>query len=75
MSIRFFLVDGTMQERYLWARRLQIELEAIRLINSPKDIYGFQGGEIIFGQTGQSEGMSDILAYARTHDIRTFQDS
>lgn len=70
MSTNYFLVSGTYHELRNIAREKNINPQKIRLINHPEDIYGFRDGEIIFGYTGSSRFLDDILAYARTHGFK-----
>lgn len=66
---RFYLLDGTRQELLHIARERGINPNDIRAIRSPKDIYGVQGGEIIFGHTGVTQDRGEVINYARTHNI------
>lgn len=73
-SNQYYLVCGTMQELHLIARERNIDPRSIRLVRRTSDIHGYRGGKIIFGHTGifdHSVKLSDILAYARMHDIET----
>lgn len=70
MSIQYFLVDGTMQELHNIAHERKIDPRSIRLILDISRIQGYRDGEIIFGQTGITRDLTDVLAYAETHGIK-----
>ena len=65
----YFLVGGTNEERHNIANERGLTINSIRMVNRKKDILGFRGGKIIFGNTGVVADLEEIIDYANTHGI------